>query len=357
MPAVTLAELSEYLRANGFENRVDGDESITVNAVNALDEARPGELTFLTNPKYRDMATRTQASALIVGRKLSVETPAATVVCDDAYAALTMSIVRIHGYRVHPVWGVSPRAMVAETASIGANADIGPGVTIGEHAVIGDNATIYPGCYVADHAVLGNDVVLFPNVVVYDRCRLGNRVTIHAGTVVGEDGLGYAPLNGKWAKIPQVGAVEIGDDVEIGAGCTIDRATVGMTRIASGTKFSNLIAIGHGAKVGEDCLFVAQVGLAGSVTVGRHVTIAGQAGVVGHISIGDNATVGAQSGVTESVEPGETVLGAPARPIDETKRQFALIKRLPELRQRIKDLEAEVRSLRDLIDRDGRTRP
>ncbi len=351
MPAVTLAELSGFLRDKGLANRVEGDQATSVRAVNTLDEAGPGELTFLTNPKYREMASRTRASAMIVGPEMAGSGAVPTLVCDDAYAALTLSIVRIHGYRVHPQWGVSLKAFVADSARIGANANIGPGATIGADVVIGDNATIYPGCYVADRAALGRDVVLYPNVVIYDGCRLGDRVTIHAGSVVGEDGLGYAPLNGKWAKIPQVGVVEIDNDVEIGAACTIDRATVGVTRIGSGTKFSNLIAIGHGSKIGEDCMFVAQVGLAGSVTVGRHVTVAGQAGVVGHISIGDNARIGAKAGVTVSVPPGQEVLGAPARPIQEARRMLAIMGRLPEMRERLRELEAEVQRLRERLDR------
>jgi UDP-3-O-[3-hydroxymyristoyl] glucosamine N-acyltransferase len=178
---------------------------------------------------------------------------------------------------------------------------------------------------------------------------LGDRVTIHANSVIGEDGLGYAPLRGKWFKIPQIGNVVIADDVEIGAACTIDRATLGHTAIGSGTKFSNLIAIGHGTKIGEDCMFVAQVGLAGSVTVGRHVTLAGQAGVVGHITIGDNATVGAKAGVTNSVDPGVTVLGQPAVPINECKRQLAVVQQLPELRNTIRRLQRELSELKQKI--------
>ncbi|HOW18916.1 MAG TPA: UDP-3-O-(3-hydroxymyristoyl)glucosamine N-acyltransferase, partial [Phycisphaerae bacterium] len=160
---------------------------------------------------------------------------------------------------------------------------------------------------------------------------------------------GYAPLNGKWLKIPQVGRVIVADDVEIGANCTIDRATLGRTSIGAGTKFSNLIAIGHGARIGEDCMFVAQVGLAGSVTVGRRVTMAGQAGVVGHVTIGDGATVAAKAGVTHDVPPGITVLGAPAVPIQKCKRQVALIQHLPELKRKVKSLEEELAALRKLL--------
>jgi len=193
-------------------------------------------------------------------------------------------------------------------------------------------------------------VTLFPNVVVYEQCVLGDRVTVHAGSVIGEDGLGYAPVGEKWIKIPQIGNAVIGDDGEIGANCTIDRATLGSTVISRGTKFSNLIAVGHGTRIGEDCLFVAQVGIAGSVQVGRHVVMAGQAGVVGHITIGDNATVGAKAGVTNTIEPGVTVLGQPAVPINECKRQVAVAQRLPELKNEVKRLRRDLDRLRKQIE-------
>ncbi|MCL2330287.1 MAG: UDP-3-O-(3-hydroxymyristoyl)glucosamine N-acyltransferase, partial [Phycisphaerae bacterium] len=223
------------------------------------------------------------------------------------------------------------------------------GVHIDDDVLIGDNATIYPGVYIARGTRIGNNVTLFPNVVIYESCVLGHNVTIHAGTVIGEDGLGYAPVKDKWIKIPQIGNVIIGDDVELGPNCTIDRATLGSTVIGSGTKFSNLVAIGHGTKVGEDCMFVAQVGLAGSVTVGRRVTIAGQAGVVGHITIGDHATIGAKAGVSNSVEPGVTVLGQPAVPINDCKRQLAVVQQLPKLKNEVKRLTREVDRLMKLV--------
>jgi UDP-3-O-[3-hydroxymyristoyl] glucosamine N-acyltransferase len=350
LSAISISALSEHIRSTGLENTVSGDGDITVSAVNTVEEAGPGELTFLTNPRYREVAAKSRASAMIVGPKLRSTTDITSIVCDDPYAALCVAIVKIHGHRQHPQWGISPHAWIAETARIGPNANIGPGVSIAERTVIGEGAVVYPGCYIASDVVIGDNVLLYPNVVIYDKCQLGTRVTIHAGSVIGEDGLGYAPVEDKWTKIPQVGTVEIGDDVEIGAACTIDRATVGSTRIGSGTKFSNLVAIGHGTKVGEDCLFVAQVGLAGSVNVGRHVTFAGQSGAVGHIKIGDNAKVGAQAGVTDSIPPGGSVLGAPATPISEARRHMISVRRLPEMKARLRALDAEVQRLRRLIE-------
>jgi UDP-3-O-[3-hydroxymyristoyl] glucosamine N-acyltransferase len=224
-------------------------------------------------------------------------------------------------------------------------------VHIDENVQIGDKATVYPGVFIARGCRIGKNVSLFPNVVIYENCVLGNRVTIHAGTVIGEDGLGYAPVKEKWVKIPQIGNVIIGNDVEIGPNCTIDRATLGSTTIGSGSKFSNLIAIGHGTRIGEDCMLVAQVGIAGSVIVGRHVTMAGQAGVVGHIQIGDNAVVGAKAGVTNSIEPDTTVLGQPAVPINDCKRQVAVVQRLPAIKKEVLRLRRDLEKLMKELDK------
>jgi len=349
-----LAELSERLSAGGLDNTVDGDPQVVVDSVNTLEDAGPGDISFLANPRYRDRLAATKASAVLVDRRAEVPAGVSALRSDDPYAALCHTIVAVHGYRQHPKWGTSERASIAESARIGPHANIGPEVTIADEVTIGSNATIYPGCFIGPRCVLGDQVTLYPNVVVYDDSILGHRVTLHAGTVIGEDGLGYAPVGDKWVKIPQAGRVTIADDVELGANCTIDRATLGQTRIGSGTKFSNLIAIGHGTKIGSDCLFVAQVGLAGSTTVGRHVTMAGQAGIVGHVSIGDNATVGAQAGVTNSIASGVTVLGSPAVPIADAKRQMLIVRRLPEMRRQLKELAAEVRALRELVQNDHR---
>jgi UDP-3-O-[3-hydroxymyristoyl] glucosamine N-acyltransferase len=347
---LTLSELSEHLAASGLPNEVRGNGVVRLRGCNTLEGAREGELTFLANPKYRELVATTRASAIIMKPDETLAPRVPQIVCDDPYRALTLAVVRIHGYRQHPQWGRDALAQVADSAKLGANPNLAPGVVISADSVIGDNVTCYPGVFVGPRAVLGNDVTLYPNVTIYDECRVGNRVTIHAGTVIGEDGLGYAPVGKKWVKIPQAGNVVVEDDVEIGANCAIDRATLGATRIGSGTKLSDLVAIGHGCQVGSDCMFVAQVGLAGSVTVGRHVTIAGQAGVVGHITIGDDAQVGAQSGVNSSVKSGSIVLGAPAAPVAVARRRYATLQKLPEMKARMRSLEREVAELRRVLE-------
>jgi len=195
-----------------------------------------------------------------------------------------------------------------------------------------------------------DDVTLFPNVVIYDGSVIGNRVTIHAGSVIGQDGLGYAPRNGQWIKIPQIGRIIIEDDVEIGANCAFDRATLGRTRVGRGTKFSNGVVIGHGASVGEDCMVVALVGIAGSAKIGNHVTLAGQVGVAGHLEIADSVKIGAQSGVASSLkQPGE-YMGTPAVEAAAFRRQVSVIHRLPEMKERLRQLEQQMAEMQKRLD-------
>lgn len=344
--ALTLRELCARLVEQGFSAQVEGDAERLIRGVATLEGAREGELSFLSNPKYEKQLQTTKASAVVLRPGVSAPAHLGLIRTEDPYAAITALIVILHGYRQHRrLPRPAEQAYIHPTARVGENATIHPGVTIDEEAVIGRNAVIYPGCYIGRRCRIGDDLLLYPNVVIYEDTIIGNRVTIHACTVIGEDGLGYAPVHGKWVKIPQIGHVEIGDDVEIGANCSIDRATLGCTRIGSGTKLSNLIAVGHGTHIGEDCLFVAQVGLAGSVNVGRHVTMAGQVGVVGHVTVGDNATIGAKAGVTNHVPAGETYLGQPAIPIREMKRQVAYAMRLPELNKTVRELEKRTREL------------
>ncbi len=342
-----LSDLARHLCKMGMNATVEGDAARAVVAVSTLEEATADQITFLANPKYEAALQTTSAGAVIVSTEQSVPKHLTVLRTPDPYAAVMAVIVHIHGYRRHRRVGRHDRAVIDPSATIGENAQIHHGVTIEADVRIGCNAVVYPGVYVAERCQIGDDCVLYPNVVIYDGVLMGNRVTIHAGSVIGEDGLGYAPVGENWHKIPQIGIVEIGDDVEIGANCTIDRATLGRTVIESGTKFSNLIAIGHGAKIGENCMFVAQVGLAGSVTVGKRVRMAGKAGIAGHLTIGDDAEVAAMAGVMRDVPPKTRVAGIPALPIKDAMRSVSLFERLPDLYRQIKQLEAEIERLKD----------
>lgn len=354
MGAIRLSELCKVLTDRGFSARLEGEDR-TVRAVNTLEAAGDDEITFLSNPKYLSAVAETNAAAVILREGIDVPQRLSAVRCADPYAAVTIAIITLHGHRKHPQWGLSERATIDPSAKIGKNPNIAAGSTIAANVTIGDNCTIYPGCYIADNVTIGDVCTLFPNVVVYDRSVLGNRVTIHAGSVIGQDGLGYAPHDGQWIKIPQVGRVVIGDDVEIGANCAVDRATLGQTEIGSGTKFGNVIVIGHGTKVGPDGMFAGLVGVAGSATIGRHVTLAGQVGVAGHLTIGDDATAGAQSGITGNIEPNATVLGYPAIPAGQWRRSMVALPKLPDWLRRVKELEREVRELKEKLD-DNRRR-
>ena len=309
-----------------------------------LSEARAGDVSFLANPKYEKQLATTRASAVVVDQ----DAPAngrTLIRSNDPYYAFMQIVVLLHGHRDHPAAGVSERASVAESARLGEEVAIHDFVCIMDKAEIGDGTRIYPNCTVGPGTRVGRECIIYPNVTIYDGCRIGDRVTIHSGTVVGQDGFGYATHDGVHHKIPQIGAVVIEDDVEIGANCTIDRGTLGDTVIGRGSKFSNLIAIGHNTRIGPHCLLVAQTGIAGSTTVGEHCVFGGQVGVVGHVRIGDRVKVGAQAGVVNDVADDESVIGSPAVELSQAKRSWASMKHLPEFRRKLREFDRALRKL------------
>ena len=346
MTTMKLSELSHYLEQKGFPNSIDGNPELNITGVNTLHEAQTGEISFLANIKYRDQLFETKASAVIVNHD-DIKPDSLTVIrCSDPYGALAATVIAIHGVRQHPQWGIDERTQISKGAKIGKNANIAPFVTIDDQVVIGDNVTIYPCCYIGYGAVIGDNVTLYPNVVIYDGSKIGNRVSLHAGTIIGQDGLGYASVNGRWMKIPQAGWAVVEDDVDMGANCAIDRATLGQTRIGEGTKFSDAVVIGHGTKVGKHNMYVAQVGLAGSVNVGDHVTMAGQVGVAGHLNIGDNVTIGAKTGIWSDLEANERYFGVPAFKWKQFWRQVAAMKEMPDALRKLRKLEKELAELK-----------
>jgi UDP-3-O-[3-hydroxymyristoyl] glucosamine N-acyltransferase len=318
---LTLKELAERIGAEFV-----GDPALVIHSANTLDDAQAGQLSFLANQKYAPQLETTRASAVVVAPAVT-NSRVALLKAKDPYFAFMQAVVALHGYRKHPHQGIHPKAHVDPTATVG------------------ENTILYPGVYVGPRAKVGRDCVLYPNVVVYDDCVVGDRVTIHACTSIGHDGFGYATQDGVHHKIPQAGNAVVEDDCEIGANCSVDRATLGSTVIGRGTKFSNGVAIGHGSKVGPHCLFVAQVGIAGSVNVGHHVTMAGQVGVAGHLKIGDNVTIGAKAGIAADVPDQTTMAGAPAMPVSRTRRVWAVTAQLPELLERVRQLESKVEEL------------
>lgn len=345
MPEMTLTELARLLGG-----QVQGDGTTVVRGVSSLESASADEVAFLANQKYERYMTSTRAGAVIVSGDYSG--PGGTLLrCKDAYFAFREAMVIFYGFRKPHFSGVDPRTDIHPSVKLGKGVCIAPFVSIGPGCQIGDNTVLYSGVSIGPRSRVGDDCILYSNVCLYDGTIVGNRVTVHACSSIGHDGFGYATHKGadgvvRHEKIPQAGWVELEDDVEIGACCTIDRATMGPTVIGAGTKFSNMVAIGHGTKMGRHCLMVAQSGIAGSVMVGNYCVFAGQAGVVGHIRIGDGVKVAAQAGVTHDLEAGLEVGGAPAIPLSEARRAWIAQSRLPHIRDTLKKTLRELSEIK-----------
>ncbi len=331
-----LKELADHVSAV-----VVGDGDITIGSAATLEQAGPGDISFLANKRYEKYLAGTKASAVVVDKDCQVETRAALLRVDDPYYAFGRIMVLLHGYRKHRKTGISEKAFIAESAEIGADCDISEFVTVCEDVKIGDRCVLYPGVYIGPGTQIGDDCVLHASAAVYEDCRIGSRVIIHANTTIGGDGFGFARQGHKHFKLPHIGKAVIEDEVEIGANCTIERGTIDDTVIGQGTKIGDLVAVGHGTKVGQHCLIVAQAGLAGSVNIGHHCVIGGQVGVVGHIKIGDMVQIGAQSGVINDVPSRQVVLGAPAVDASRARRAYSMFQYLPEMRKEIRKLQKQ----------------
>jgi UDP-3-O-[3-hydroxymyristoyl] glucosamine N-acyltransferase len=318
---ITLGQLAEKIGAE-----LVGDSSAVIESASTLDDAGPAQVSFLSNPRYAKQLDTTNAGAVIVAK--NVESSRLNLLKTlDPYLAFCKAVVALHGHRRHPHTGVHPLAFVEPTATIG------------------EGSVLYPGVYVGSQVKIGRDCVLYANAVIYDGCVLGDRVIVHAGASVGHDGFGFATSKGVHHKIPQVGNVIVEDDVEIGANATIQRAALGSTMICKGSKVDSLVSIGHGAKVGEHALLVSQSGIAGSTTLGHHVTLGGQTGVAGHLTLGNYVTAAAQSGIINDVPDQTTLMGAPAMPHHQARRVYVTLRMLPELLERIRQLEQQVAEL------------
>jgi UDP-3-O-[3-hydroxymyristoyl] glucosamine N-acyltransferase len=307
--------------------QVRGDDSRRVRGVASLESAGPEDLSFLTNARYRAAVASSRAGVLLVGP--GVEFPGRDLlIAPEPYVAFATILAYLHP-EPEAASGVSPDASVAESARLGRDVAIGPFAVVAEGAALGDGVAIGAGSYVGPHAEVGEATVLHPRVVLYAGTVVGARCILHAGTVLGSDGFGFATSSsGVHHKIPQRGRVVVEDDVEIGANATIDRATLGTTRIGRGTKIDNLVQIAHNNVIGEHCILAAQVGLAGSVTLGRYVLLGGQVGVGDHLTVGERTMVGGQAGVIGDIPAGSVLWGTPAQPRRDYLRQVAALKRL-----------------------------
>ena len=340
MAEMTLSELARLVGGT-----LSGPDGRKIKGLATLEAAGPGEVSFLANAKYERFMSATKAAAVIVAEDYSGPGPV-LIRCKDPYFAFRQAMVAFYGFRPAHFDGIDSRANIDPSAKIAPGVKIAAFVTVAPGCVVGEGTVLYPGVYVGPRCRIGRDCILYPSVTLYDGTILGDRVTIHAGASIGQDGFGYATHGGKHEKIPQVGWVELGNDVEIGACCAIDRASLGPTIIADGTKFSNLVAIGHGTKIGRGCLMVAQSGIAGSTTVGDFCVFGGQSGAEGHIKIGDRVGVAAQTGVVGDVPSGMQIGGAPSMPLAQARRVWMTLSRLPQLRTAVRRLTQEVAALK-----------
>ncbi|HKW89817.1 MAG TPA: UDP-3-O-(3-hydroxymyristoyl)glucosamine N-acyltransferase [Candidatus Acidoferrales bacterium] len=338
---MNLADIAARLKCD-FE----GDAALEISGVAGIEEAQPGQLTFLSNRRYRPLVAQTRASAIIVSRK-DADISLPRILADDPYLAFAHAVDLFYSPpRYAP--GIHSTAVISSSAKIGPGAHIGPHCFVDDDAAIGANAVLHSFVSIYRGARIGDDFFAHSHVAVREFCRIGDRVILQNGVVVGGDGFGFARRpDGSWHKIQQSGVTSIGDDVEIQANSVIDRATVGETRISRGAKIDNLVQVGHACKIGEDSLLCAQVGLAGSTVVGNRCVLAGQSASAGHLHMHDGATLTAQSAVHHDIPAGETYSGSPGMENKTWLRCVAIYNHLPELQKTVRDLEAEVSRLRE----------
>lgn len=327
--------------AKHLQGEVVGDAQTQLKSFAPADLAQPGDLTFAENDEFFTRAEQSAASAIIVGGAQTSASGKVIIRVAHARVAFAKVLALFFPEPVLPA-GIHPSAVVARTARIDMGAYIGPNCVIGERAQIAGGVILHAGNYVGEDCKIGAACVLFPNATLYARTELGQRVRVHAGAVIGSDGFGYVLDAGAHRKVPQIGNVIVGDDVEIGANVAIDRGALGPTVIGKGSKIDNLVQIAHNVRIGEHCIVISQVGIAGSTKLGNYVILAGQAGLAGHLQIGNKVTVAAQSGVMHNIPDGQTVLGTPAQPDKQTKRQLLALQRLPDLLRRVRTLEKKL---------------
>jgi UDP-3-O-[3-hydroxymyristoyl] glucosamine N-acyltransferase len=339
----TAQQIAELL-----EGTVEGDPQVKVSNLAKIEEGIPGTLTFLANPKYEEFIYSTKASLVIVNENFVAEKPinSTLVRVKDAYKSFA-KLLETYNQILHNKTGIESPNFISSSATLGENIYVGAFVYIGEKAVIGKNVKLYPGVYVGDNASIGDGTILFPGVKVYADCHIGKNCRIHAGVVIGADGFGFAPQDdSNYIKVAQIGNVIIEDHVEIGSNTTLDRATLGSTIIRKGVKLDNLIQVAHNVEIGEHTVIAAQTGIAGSTKIGRFCMIGGQVGIVGHLVIADKVKIAAQSGIGTSIlNEGDILQGSPAYFIGDYKKSYIGFRKLPELQNRIEELEKLVKEL------------
>lgn len=331
--------------ARRLGGRVEGNPQAVISGLSGIREAEPGQMSFIANPHYAAAAAVTQATAVIVSEDWNRPCSATLIRVKNPDKAFAETAVWFAPPPVVFTPGIHPTAVIADSARLGREVCIGPYVVIEPEVVVGDRCVICAGGYLGHGTTLGNDGKLYPHVTIREYTRIGSRVIIHNGAVIGSDGFGYVQEGAVRKKIPQIGIVVIGDDVEIGANVAIDRARFGQTRIGNGVKMDNLIQVAHNVVIGDNCVIVAQAGISGSTIIGERTILAGQAGLAGHLVIGADVIVGAQAGVNKDIPAKTFVLGSPAWPYEKSMKAFANVSRLPELKEKVAALEARLAKL------------
>lgn len=334
-----LGEIAELIGG-----KLIGDADIVIRGACGLKEAQEGDISFIANPRYEHLLESTRASAVITSKDIQPKSKA-VIITENPSLAFTKVVSLIAPRDIPHPRGIHKAAITGKNVTLGKGTALGAYSVVEDYASIGDGSVVYPGCYIGQGTSIGKDCVIYPNVSIRENITIGSRVIIHSGCVIGSDGFGFVNVEGVHHKIPQTGTVEVGDDVELGANVTIDRARFGKTIIGKGTKIDNLVQIAHNVVIGENCVIVAQVGIAGSATIGKNVILAGQAGVAGHINIGDNAIVMGQAGATKSIPANTQVFGYPAKPYQKAKRIMACFNRLPEFVREFSEMKKELAAL------------
>ncbi|MCB0696144.1 MAG: UDP-3-O-(3-hydroxymyristoyl)glucosamine N-acyltransferase [Chitinophagaceae bacterium] len=337
-----------------IQGTIEGDPNATISDVAKIEDATAGYLSFVANPKYEEFLYKSKASIIIVNDALVLEqgVSATLIRVKDAYSAFAQLLEKYNELKtIGGKTGIDDSAIVSKSAKIGKDVYIGALSYIGDNVSISDGAKIFPGSFVGDNVSIGKGTVLYAGVKIYDSSIVGENVIIHSGTIIGSDGFGFAPQkDGTYKKIPQIGNVIIEDNVEIGSNTTIDRATMGSTIIRKGVKLDNLIQIAHNVEIGENTVIAAQTGISGSTKIGRNCVIGGQVGIVGHIQIADFTSINAQSGLAKSVTTPNTALtGSPAYEYKSSLKSQAIFRNLPDLRDRLNNLETTVAELKAIL--------
>jgi len=328
-----------------------GDATVTVNTFAKIEEGHPGALSFLANPKYTHHIYTTGSSIVLVRRDFEPEHPvkATLIKVDDPYSTIASLLTMVNEMLAPKPTGIEQPCYIAEGVVLPEDVYIGAFAYIGRGAKIGQGAKIYPQTYVGEDAVIGENTILYPGVKIYHGCHIGARCILHSGVVIGADGFGFAPSpSGEYHKIPQLGIVEIDDDVEIGANTTVDRATMGATRVGKGTKLDNLIMVAHNVEIGCHNVFASQTGVAGSTKIGSYCMVGGQTGFAGHIKVGDKVMIGAQSGIPDNLANEAKVMGYPAIGIKEFYKNAAYTRHLGELFAQVRQIQKKL----DQMDKD-----